>query len=106
MHQQTLNLKAAPLARGRDPESSHRAAAEVVQSGTVKRHERMIVDGLRNHPNVTAGELAKYIDLDSVQIARRVSEMVDKGLVEIRPARRCNVKRRMMRTLRAINTEG
>ncbi len=102
MHQQALNFDAAPLARGLDPESSHRAAEGVVRRGTVSRHERTILNALRDHPNVTAGELAKYIDLDSVQIARRVSAMVDKGLIQICPARRCTVKRRTMRTLRAV----
>jgi DNA-binding MarR family transcriptional regulator len=102
MHQQALNFEAAPLARGLDPESSHRAAEGVVRRGTVSKHERQILDGLRDHPNVTAAELAKYIELDHVQIGKRTGAMAKKGLIEIRPARRCTVRRRMMHTLRAL----
>lgn len=69
------------LARVTDPESSHAAAARAVDSGLVRGHEHLILDGAAKWPGKTANELAPLIGLTNVQINRRLSVMGAKGLI-------------------------
>lgn len=89
--QQELAFKTRSLARATDSESSHRAAEGMVRTGKLGGHRLIIVDGLRDHPDCTAGELAQYIELDYVQIDRRVGKMEKDGVIESRGSRFCTV---------------
>jgi len=79
MIQPSLNFES--LTRRSDPQSSKRAAKEVVENGTVRNHEEIIVDLLRMYPGSTTKQLASYGPLDRVQIARRMKELEKKKVV-------------------------
>ena len=77
----------SPLARSADPHTSAEAADSVVADGTVARHERLILEALeRLGPSGgTATEISAEIScdhraehLDSVQVTRRLSDLVFK----------------------------
>jgi hypothetical protein len=95
----------SPLARRSDPASSHLAAAEVELSGTVNRHEAIILAGVKQQPGSTADELALVTGLDRVAIGKRLREMVRKGMLSEGPMRACRVKGRMMLTWHPVQSE-
>ena len=101
MRQQQLAFEARALAHATGSESSHRAAEDMVRSGKLKGHQLMIYEGLRDHPDCTAGELARYIELDHVQIDRRVGKMEKDGLIESPGSRFCGERETHMKAWRA-----
>lgn len=78
--------KAKALARNTDHSSSHRAARESLESGTVMRHEGTILVTLANaHPQWrTAVQIADQCELNVTQIRKRTQPLVDRGLIEKR----------------------
>jgi len=80
MQQPSFNFES--LSRRSDPPSSKRAAREVMESGTVKNHEDIIIDLLRMYPGRTTKQLAELGPLDRVQIARRMKKLEEKNLVK------------------------
>lgn len=95
-----------PAARRSDPETSHVAAEEITGSGDRASHQRAVVDLVRRHPGLTAGELAKIqcegLPRDLTKryhaIQRRVSEMSPRYILR-GEARKCSESRRMATTL-------
>ena len=79
----------ARLYRPTDPPTSRVAAEAMVESGKIGRQERIILDGIRSHPGLTAAELADCIPLRHDQIHKRMRGMVRKGLLVEGPIRMC-----------------
>lgn len=71
-----------PRARRSDPRTSHAAADSMVAGAD--QHRRRILNHLRliAPDNATKDEMARACGLDDVQVARRISELVETGLVE------------------------
>jgi DNA-binding MarR family transcriptional regulator len=79
MIQPSFNFES--LSRRSDPASSKRAAQEVIESGTVRNHEAIIVDLLRMYPGSTTKQLAGHGPLDRYQVARRMKELEKRNIV-------------------------
>lgn len=85
-----------PRARARktDPETSHEAANRVEASGGAGAHRALILDFLRDLGGAwTSAEIARYVDLDRHQVARRLPELREKGLVVNDRQRTCSVNK-------------
>ena len=70
-----------PLARATDPETSHEAAARVIEFlGT---HNATILAVLRRRPftGFNSEQIANRCSLTQVQVARRMKHLADAGLV-------------------------
>ena len=81
----------APLARATDPLLSHVAAADVVASGTTKRHREFLLELIAAHPARTGRGLAElalaagHRDRDVAAVSKRLVEVV--GGIDGRPRR-------------------
>jgi predicted ArsR family transcriptional regulator len=70
----------APLARRRDPATSHLAAQSAVE--LAKAHYTVILTCLRKHGALGKDGIAARTRLDGVAVARRLPELERKGLVK------------------------
>jgi hypothetical protein len=85
---------AAPIARRKDPRSSHAAAAAITRSG---ERNRQIAETLRlvvEHPGSTSLELTQFTVLDRYQLARRLPELERAKAVRKGVIRACSVGKR------------
>jgi hypothetical protein len=89
MKQQSLFTN--PIARKSDPKSSHLAASEITRSGVRESQCETILDVLACHPWTTSRELTLYCDLDRYQIARRLPDLENAGLVRKGFIRKCRI---------------
>jgi len=81
------------LARSTDPETSHRAAAEIAP--TLRGRQAWALGQVRANPGRTANELARLAGLsDPRTLNRRLCELRTQGLVKNTHARRCEVSGR------------
>lgn len=79
-------------ARHDDPESSHEAARKVTASGKASDRRRMLLNSVREFPGETSAELAQRLNMDRVEVARRLPDMRDRlQLVSNGRKRRCRV---------------
>jgi predicted ArsR family transcriptional regulator len=70
------------LARATDPDTSREAARDAVASGSVARHESLILAALAGHAaGMTSEEIATAAGLDRHAAARRLPELERRGLV-------------------------
>lgn len=67
--------------RNSDPEASHLAAEEIVNSGTAATLRAQVLQAVRKWPGRTAGELGDLSGLGYDRVWRRVSELEQLGLV-------------------------
>lgn len=70
-----------PRARSTDARSSHEAAAKIERDGTARLQAERVLAALRKYPNSTSRELAKFSRLDRYEVARRLPELHEAGLV-------------------------
>lgn len=71
-----------PAARSSDPMSSHLAALNHGRSGKAESNRQRVTDLVYQHPGLTSKQLATHCeDLDRSEIARRLPECEDRGLV-------------------------
>lgn len=76
------------LARRSDPYSSHRAAFDVTASGVACSQSEWFLHAVRQHPGLTASELAELSGVyDRYQANRRLADLCREGLVEKGDAR-------------------
>jgi hypothetical protein len=78
-----------PIARNTDPISSHMAAREITLSGARGKQQRLALRVVIEHPGMTSRELAALCSLDRYQMARRLPELEEAGLVAKGPVRQC-----------------
>ena len=81
-----LSVFDAPLARRRDPATSHIAAASM-QAGAAA-HRALILAVLRDGLPRTYVEIASATRLDPIAVARRMAELLRAGLVRRLPETR------------------
>lgn len=67
-----------PMARMRDPGTSHMAAAQAKE--LAKRHNRLILDALHMHGPLGKDGIASRTMLTGVQVARRLSDLEKAGM--------------------------
>ena len=83
-------------ARTDDPHTSHLAADEVERTGRAEIQKSKIYESLRRHKKpITSMELACYtFPLNRYQVARRLPELEEDGLVIRCEARKCTCSKR------------
>lgn len=70
-----------PASRNSDPISSYTAEDNVNQSGARLTQAELVLSIVRAHPGRTSKELALFCKLDRHQIARRLPDLQESGLV-------------------------
>lgn len=70
------------LSRRHDHDSSYAAAAELERSGTRARHEALILEALLGELALTAAEIGARVELEHVQVARRLAAMAKRRLIQ------------------------
>ena len=80
------------MSRRTDPATSHEAAAELVRSGRLDTQCSEVYAALRRHPGATSAEIAAAEGLDRFLVARRLPDLVSRGLAERCQSRVCKVK--------------
>lgn len=85
-------------ARNTDPDTSHEAARDVVDSGTQAQQQAQVESALRQHPGLTSRELAFSAGLDRHMVARRLPELEAEGLAVHGAPRICSMSRKRCQT--------
>jgi predicted transcriptional regulator len=85
-----------PLARNTDPVESHLAARDIKPK--LAAIHRWVLDLVRQHPGLTAAELAQAVGVGDVRkINRRLPELELMGLVRRLAQRACSVSGKLAR---------
>jgi len=70
-----------PRARAKDPITSYQAADSI--KDVAKHHIQIIVECLATYGPLSKDGISNYTNLDSNQVARRLSEMESLGFIEL-----------------------
>lgn len=92
------------LARRTDPPTSHKAAAEVVASGTVSRMGQISYDELARQGPSTSSELERGYGCSDGRLRKRLPELRRQGRVRIVGVRKCSVTGKTAQVWEAIRT--
>lgn len=84
--------------RNTDPDTSHEAARELVESGTQAHQHALVAAAVRAHPGLTSRELACSAGLDRHMVARRLPELEAEGLAVHGAPRICSMSRKRCQT--------
>ena len=87
-----------PIARAKDPESSHRAAEEITASGARAHQLAQTIAAVRAFPGRTSQELCERTGIDRYTLARRLPEAVTAGALRKGEQRTCSVTGRLALT--------
>jgi len=85
-------------ARNTDPETSHEAARELVESGAQAQQQAQVAAAVRRHPGLTSRELAFSAGLDRHMVARRLPELEAEGVAVHGAPRICSMSRKRCQT--------
>lgn len=85
-------------ARNTDPDTSHEAAHELVDSGAQAQQQAQVATAVRQYPGLTSRELAFSAGLDRHMVARRLPELESDGLVVHGAPRICSMSRKRCQT--------
>lgn len=85
-------------ARNTDPDTSHEAARDLVDTGTQAQQHAQVASALRLHPGLTSRELAFSAGLDRHMVARRLPELEAEGLAVHGAPRICSMSRKRCQT--------
>jgi hypothetical protein len=86
------------LARPEHPVTSHQAAAEVVEDGTVGRMCEIARSLLRSHPGRTAAELEQLSGYGDGKVRKRLNDLRQEGHAKNGEPKRCSVTGKMAQT--------
>ena len=81
-------------ARHTDPESSREAARAIIATGDRAHQQALAYAAVRAYPGRTSLELAHLSGIERHALARRLPELIDRGLVTQGPKRRCTASAR------------
>lgn len=85
-----------PIARRKDPKSSHEAADEITRSGNRASQAQEVLALVRRHQGHTSLELSRFSrTLDRYQVARRLADLNEAGLVYQGQLRNCSIGKRL-----------
>ena len=94
-----MNSELFPRAsRLTDVESSKAAEREITQSGTRFTQQVILYDLIKRKPGLTSREMTRHCSLDRYQIARRLSDLENGGVIEKGPIRQCRLGNRIAAT--------
>ena len=79
-----------PMARRRDPDSSHVAATQLERSGKAGTQRDQVHAAVRCYPGYTSRQLSDATKLDYHMVARRLPELENEGRILATGRRRCN----------------
>ncbi len=74
-----VSLFDGPLARGKDPDSSHAAADRMVASGARESNCAKVLKALRRWPSSTSRELSRRMGFCRYETARRLPDLERQG---------------------------
>lgn len=84
-----------PLARITDPETSHEAAADQIESERRDNHAERVLEVVRKMPGCSYRELADAAEFpEAVEVIRRLDDLRKAGLVHAGDKRRCSISGR------------
>jgi CRP-like cAMP-binding protein len=98
MDAKQLRFEFKPAYRRTDPATSRLAAERITISGRRKTQAQAVLDAVRNHPGLTAVELANASGIERYAVSRRLPELESNGLIVRGPARMCSIRNAMMTT--------
>lgn len=81
-------------ARNTDPSTSHLAAAHMVNSGALHHQQGRALEAVKSHPGFTSNELSRVTGICRFELARRLPEVAEAGLVIRGAPRRCTISGR------------
>jgi predicted HTH transcriptional regulator len=87
-----------PIVHSGDPQSSVIAAEQVTQSGWRASLKARVLETIVEHPGHTAGEIAHILDLPSVDIRRRITDLKHDGVIWPGEMRLCEQERTQQST--------
>lgn len=108
LHTQTgTQVYGQPISRYTDPESSHRAGQQLIESGEHAMQKEAVLALVRAKPDSTSRELARLaemasVPLDRYDIARRLPDLEKDGRVTRSGMRDCRVTGKRAVTWRAV----
>ena len=84
-----------PQTHSHDPQSSYGAETRHRENGRMATHADYVLDLVRRWPNFTSRELSETdgCRLDLVEVRRRLTTLLNQGLVEQVGERKCTVAR-------------
>lgn len=83
-----------PIARRKDPISSHLAAKEITENGARTQQQAQTTAAVRAYPGRTSQELADLTKLDRYMLGRRLSECVTAGTVRRGEMKLCSITKK------------
>jgi len=101
--EQSLRLVETPIARSSDPESSHRAAADITASGRRGQQIAQTIAAVRAFPGSTSQELSDKTGICRFVLARRLPEAVTAGAIVKGQQRACSVTGKLALTWWAVD---
>lgn len=101
--EQPMRVVETPIARAKDPLSSHRAAAEITASGRRGQQIAQAIAAVRAFPGCTSQELCASTGIDRYTLARRLPEAVTAGCVCKGQQRACSVTGKLALTWYAVD---
>ena len=81
-------------ARHSDPVTSHEAARAIIATGDRAHQQHLAYAAVRAYPGRTSLELSHMTGICRWQLARRLPELIERGLVTQGPKRRCTASAR------------
>src|SRR5688500_553962 len=81
-------------AKNSDPVTSHEAARAIIATGDRAYQQHLAYSAVRAYPGRTSLELSALSGQDRYRLARRLPELIDRGLVTQGPKRRCTASPR------------
>ena len=85
-------------ARNTDPDTSHEAARNLVDSGARAQQQAQVASAVRQYPGLTSRELAFSAGLDRYMVARRLPELEAEGVAVHGAPRICSMSRKRCQT--------
>lgn len=85
-------------ARNTDPDTSHEASRDLVDSGTQAHQQAQVAAAVRRHPGLTSRELADASSMDRHKVARRLPELEADGVVVHGAPRVCKLSGKRCQT--------
>jgi len=83
-----------PLARDRDPWTSHAAGERCVRSDRLRGQMLLVLLALQKWPGRSSAELSRLAGLDRYSVARRLPNLAERDMAVRGPARLCSVTHR------------
>jgi len=98
MIQRRIAFNVGQLYRNSDPETSRKAAYDLVASGTFGRMERLALRYVESNPGRTARELETIAGVEAGQIRKRLAKLKRQGKLKNGDARTCVISGRKAQT--------